>query len=175
MKETVVNQAQIGFYPVYSFMECELKLRCNTLRVYAILFSYTNGSAGMYYGTRNYLADSLRINVRTLRRALTQLFERHLIENAFDVQSGRSGIRCSFVHESERGYSGAESADGKFVFGEAEKTKALDNLVKKKYGELPERLHIAVRAALRDNMERRVRAKEVNEAAKRITRNIAEQ
>lgn len=174
MNEVKTREAKRGFYPVYSFMERELMLKCNTLRVYAILFSYTLGNAGMYYGSRKYLADTLSISVRTLHRALSELFSRGLIENTVENDGGRSGIRCTFIHESEeRGEDGTPYFDGGFVFTEKQRTKALDNLVRKTYGELPENVHLAARAAIRDNLARKARAREVSEAASRITKGVS--
>ena len=170
MNDMNINRATTGFYAVYGFMERELGLRSSTLRVYAILFSYTNGSAGMYYGTRKYLADALSINVRTLHRALSELFSRGLIENVVDSSSGRSGIRCSYIHDGEGTRTSSAPTEAGYSFGEEEKNRALDNIVRKRYGELPRELHLATRAAIRDKIERDAREREVREAVQRITR-----
>ena len=170
MNDMNIKRAATGFYAVYGFMERELGLRSSTLRVYAILFSYTNGSAGMYFGTRKYLADALSISVRTLHRALSELFSRGLIENFLDSSSGRSGIRCSCVHEGERASGSSEDSKSCCQFGEEEKNRALDNIVRKRYGDLPKELHMATRAAIRDKMDRDMREREVREAVQRITR-----
>ena len=95
MTNTAFNLTKGGFYHVYRFMEKELGLKGNELRVYAILFSYTGGEVGMYFGSRKYLAETLSISVRTLYRILDSLFKRELIENVWCKEKGRSGIRCT--------------------------------------------------------------------------------
>lgn len=150
-----ISRNEYGFYRVYAFMTEELKLRNSELRVYAILFSYTNGNAGMYYGTQKYLAETLHICTRTLQYTLASLTKRGLIENVFDEMSGRSGIRCSYMKEAEQ-----KGENSEFVKNVSE--KALDNMVEKKYGKLPEALHLATRAAIRDRIEREARKKEID-------------
>ena len=172
MKTFVEKSAKIGFYPIYKFMETELMLRCNVLRVYALLFSFTSSGKGVYYGSKKYLAESLSISERTVYRALKYLFERGLIENAV-TDDGKSGIRCTCVHE-ERREAKEGSENGGSAFTEEQKTKALDNLVRTKYGSLPENLHLAARAAVRDNIERKARQREAEEAFARIKRDVLE-
>ena len=154
-KNENVTRTEYGFYRVYAFMTQELKLRNSELRVYAILFSYTSGDCGMYYGTKRYLAKALDISERTLQYCLASLTKRGLIENVFDEMSGRSGIRCSYMKEAER-----KGENSEFVKNVSE--KALDNMVEKKYGKLPEALHLATRAAIRDRLRREAREKEID-------------
>ena len=170
MKTFVEKSAKIGFYPIYKFMETELMLRCNVLRVYALLFSFTSSGKGVYYGSKKYLADALSISDRTVYRALKYLFLRGLIENAV-TDDGKSGIRCTCVHEENR--EARESSEkGSSLFSEEQKTKALDHLVITKYGNLPEHLHLAARAAVRDNLERKAKQREAEEAFARIKREV---
>ena len=111
MTNTTFNLAKGGFYHVYRFMEKELGLKGNELRVYALLFSYTNGEAGMYFGSRKYLADTLFISVRTLYRILGSLFKRELIENVWSKEKGRSGIRCTQLKSSIVNFGTETEAD----------------------------------------------------------------
>ena len=171
MSEVTLRSAKVGFYPVYKFMERELGLKCNALRVYALIFSYTMGEAGMYYGRKNYLASSLSLSVRTVYRAIDYLTERGLVEVTVSSDGKRSGIRCTFVHERDRA-SGA-SGEGGFVFTEEQKNKALDNIVRKRYGDMPQNLHLAARAAVRDNIAREAKQRAASEAADRITLSLA--
>ena len=150
-----------GFYRIYGFMENELMLRGSELRVYALIFSFTLGDLGMYYGTRKYLAKTLMLSERTVYRALSSLTKRGLIENVFDEMSGRSGIRCSYMKEAERKGENSE-------FIEKVSEKALDNMVEKKYGKLPEALHLATRAAIRDRIEREARKKEIDTLVREV-------
>ena len=150
-------------------MERELLLRGSELRLYALLFSFTSGEVGMYYGTKKYLAKALMLSERTVYKAIASLSKRGLIENTFDESCGRSGIRCSYMKESERNVekSLAPTAEkGEIAARLAE--RALDNAVIKKYGHLPENLHLATRAAMRDRLEREAREKETDELVRRV-------
>ena len=157
------------FFTVYPFMTQELNLRLNVLEVYALLFSYTMKGKGMYYGTIKSFAESIHVSRRTVHRHLKLLFERGLIENVISEDGKRSGIRCTFVHEGERSENkGSSNGDGGFVFTEEQKTKALDNLVRKTYGKLDKKMHLAIRAAVRDNLERKAKERELNEVLSRV-------
>ena len=163
MNDERITRCPAGYYRIYGFMERELMLKGSELRVYAILFSFTSGDAGMYYGTKKYLAESLMLSERSIYRAIAALFKRGLIENVFDSESGRSGIRCSYMREEERAMAKkAESSEENREFVSEVKERALDNLVIKKYGELPKELHLATRAAIRDRLAREAREKEIS-------------
>ncbi|MBR5139929.1 MAG: hypothetical protein IKV16_02635 [Clostridia bacterium] len=164
-KKENISKNEYGFYRVYAFMTQELKLHNSELRTYAIIFSYTNGSTGMYYGTQRYLAKTLDICERTLQYCLTSLKKKGLIENVFDEMSGRSGIRCSYMKEGEK-----KDENSDLVARLSE--KALDNLVVKKYGKLPENLHLATRAAIRNRLEREAREKEIDALVRRVRREM---
>ena len=167
-----VKTEKQGFYPIYTFMERELGLKGNTLRVYALVFAYTSGEHGLYFGTRKYLAESLGISLRTLYRAIARLVDLGLIEHTVTDQ-GRFGIRCSFVHENDRREEKNKPAGpGGFVFTEEQKTRALDNLVRKTYGELKEPAHLAARAAIRADLEKKARERELNETVDRIMKTL---
>ena len=168
MKYEDVKSTETGFYPIYRFMERELSLRGSELRLYALIFSFSAGRVGMYYGSRKYLADSLSISERTVYRALKSLFERGLIENVYDMESGRSGVRASYVKEE------AESTE-KLSFIERCKNNALDGYVKREYGSLCAEDHRIVRAAAEDRFRRQSKERELDEQVKRIMRLCREQ
>ena len=169
MKYEQIKSTPVGFYPIYKFMEHELGLRCSELRVYALLFSFSVGKAGMFYGSRKYLADTLSISERTVYRILKALFERELIENVWDRETGRSGIRCSYVNER----SGEKTESLSFI--ERCKSSALDAYVKREYGELSEEDLRVVRAAAQDKFERRAKERELDERVERIMKICREQ
>ncbi len=88
------KQAKLGSYHVYSFFR-NLKLSRTATQVYAILYSFTLGEAGLYYGSQKYLSENLGISERTVQRAYRELRERKLIEK---VRIGKfSGIRCKDI------------------------------------------------------------------------------
>ena len=165
-----MNRTPVGFYPIYKFMEHELGLRCSELRVYALLFSFTLGKVGMYYGSRKYLADTLSISERTVYRILKILFERGLIENVCDKENGRSGIRCSNVHSEPQ-----EKDERKLTFIERCKENALNGYVKRKYGELSEEDHRIVKAAAEERFYRQAKERELDEQVRSIMKSIKEQ
>ena len=162
MKYEEIKSTETGFYPIYKFMERELRLRGSELRVYALLFSFSVGRVGMYYGSRKYLADTLSVSERTVYRSLKALFERGLIENVYDKESERSGIRCSYVNDNN------EESGEKLSFIERCTKNALDAYVKREYGELGEEDHRIVRAAAEDRFRRQGKERELDEQVKRI-------
>ena len=173
MNDLFTNSKKDVFFTVYPFMSQELNLRLNVLHVYALLFSYTMKGKGMYYGTIKSFAESIHLSRRTIHRHFKYLFERGLIEYVISEDGKRSGIRCTFVHEGEKGEKKSSSnGEGGFVFTEEQKTKALDNLVRKTYGNLDKKMHLAIRAAVRDNLERKAKERELNEVLSRVVASV---
>ena len=66
-------------YTVYRFMTGELGLRGAELQVYALIYSFTVTGAGGFSGSRAYIAETVGVSVRTVDRALGELFSRGLI------------------------------------------------------------------------------------------------
>ena len=98
-------------YHIHRFMR-ELGLSGNELYVYALIYSYTSGEVGMYYGKRQYFADTLGISLRTLSRMLSSLFARGYIEKTVSPDGLYKGIRCvefSRIKEAERVESSEKS------------------------------------------------------------------
>lgn len=162
MKYEEVNKAGTGFYPIYKFMERELNLKCNELRVYALLFSFSVGRVGMFYGSRKYLADSLSISERTVYRILKTLFARSLIENVWDKENSRGGIRCTYVGKEQ------EEKRENPTFIEKCRENAFDGYVRRNYGDLSAEDYKVVRAAAEDKFDRLGRERELEERVERI-------
>ncbi len=90
MNEEIIIRTE---YHIHRFMY-DLGIRNSGLTVYAALYSFTAGETGVYYGSAEYLANSLGLNEKTVRRAYNSLFEKELIEK-YTSEDGRfSGIRC---------------------------------------------------------------------------------
>lgn len=83
---------------IYGFMTGRLGLRMNELCIFAMIYSFTCGRGGFYYGTQGYLADACGTSLSTVKRALDALIEKGYIERC--EIDGRSGYR-SCVFESD--------------------------------------------------------------------------
>lgn len=79
-------------YCVHGFMH-SLGLKPSELQVYAAIYSYTVGRVGIYYGSREYLAESVGYSERTVYRCLKRLCELGLIESV--SFKGRYAVRCT--------------------------------------------------------------------------------
>lgn len=60
--------------------------------VYALLYSYTMGEHGMYFGTRERLSEQLGLSIRSVARAYKTLLALGYIEKV--TRSGKVGVRC---------------------------------------------------------------------------------
>lgn len=164
-------------YKVYAFMTEDLGLSNATLQVYAFLFSFTRSGAGVFYGSRNYMAETIGISLRTLQYSLKRLTERGLIEHAIVEEEGgghRAGIRCSYVHERESlgsvGKTGERSISK--IFSEEQRNRAYDHVVELNYPNLEGEEKLAARAAVKDRIKRQCEQRELDEAVERIMRSL---
>ena len=80
-------------YHVKDFMY-GLGIKNSDLKVYAALYSFTVGERGLYHGSAAYLADSLGISLRTVRRAYGKLSSLGLIERHATSDGRYVGLRC---------------------------------------------------------------------------------
>ena len=80
-------------YHVHDFMT-KLGLSPNELIVYAILYSFTKGEKGVFYGTQSYIADAAGISLRTVIRVYKKLYSLKLIEKCESKEYKRRGIRA---------------------------------------------------------------------------------
>jgi len=62
--------------------------------LYSLILSFTRGRYGIYFGTREYLANLLNISTRTISRYLKMLTEKGLIEKTAASGEIRSGYRA---------------------------------------------------------------------------------
>ena len=69
-------------YTVHSFMYSELGLRGGELLIFAIIYSFTKGEPGLYWGTQEFLSNISGLSRSTVWRTLTSLSERGYIEKA---------------------------------------------------------------------------------------------
>ena len=78
-------------YVIHSFM-LGLGFKGSELAIYAVLYSYTKGEKGLFYGSQKTLAEQTSLSERTVSRALKSFYERNLIEKC--EIDGKKGIRC---------------------------------------------------------------------------------
>ena len=92
-------------YCIHAFMHRELGLGGSELLIYAIIYSFSIGGKGVFYGSVDYLAEASGVSYSTARRALARLVEGRLIEKC-SLESGasvRDGYRVPpcFVPDTE--------------------------------------------------------------------------
>jgi DNA-binding MarR family transcriptional regulator len=80
-------------YHVHDFMT-ELGLSPNELIVYAIIYSFTKGENGVFYGSQSYIAEAAGISLRTVIRVYKKLYSLNLIEKYASKEYKRRGIRA---------------------------------------------------------------------------------
>ncbi len=93
-------------YHVHDFM-LELGLSPNELAVYALIYSFTKGAIGVFYGSQEYLAKLIGISRRTVIRVYRKLYDMHLIEKCNSSEEKKKGIRA-LVRKPEE----TEESDG---------------------------------------------------------------
>ena len=84
-------------YCIHNFMSTELMLRGGELHIFAIIYSFTKGSYGSYFGTQEYLASCCGISISTVKRSLLKLLNKGYI------------TECR--HKNRRAYKTTEKAE----------------------------------------------------------------
>ena len=87
-------------YHVHDFM-LELSLSTNELAVYAIIYSFTKGQIGVFYGSQEYLANLIGISRRTVIRIYKKLTLMHLIEKINSKEENKRGVRALMPKPTE--------------------------------------------------------------------------
>ena len=88
-----------SYFTIYGFMR-QLKLSNNEMMVYALLYSYTLGEYGMYFGSQERIAKALNISVRTVARAYRRLYDLGYIIKV--EEDGRRGVKCTVHKDSKK-------------------------------------------------------------------------
>ena len=99
---TGTNKTQI--YIIHSFMR-DMGLKKSELLIYAILYAFTTGEIGLFYGSQNHLAYLSGLSLRTVQRALSSLFKKGYI--ARTEKTNCKGIECKNEKKSELSVSSA--------------------------------------------------------------------
>ena len=74
-------------YHIYAFMRNSFNLTSNELTVYAVIFGFSQGGQGCFFGSREYLSACTGANVRTINRVLSSLTEKRLILKKSSITS----------------------------------------------------------------------------------------
>ncbi len=98
-EETVANTKYLDF-KIYGFMR-ELGLDGPALLVYALIYAFTAGERGYYYGSYKRIADSAGVSLRTVYKYVGRLTELGLIEEFCPADACVGGIRCTDLAKRE--------------------------------------------------------------------------
>ena len=90
MKST---QEQNISYCIYSFMYNELDLSGGELLVFALIYSFSRGEHGSYYGTQEYMARAVGMSESSVRRIISRLLSKKYITAC--TYSGRRGYKAT--------------------------------------------------------------------------------
>jgi len=94
-------------YCIHSFMIGELGLKGNELLIYAIIYSFTCGDKGLFYGTQEFLSAASGISVSSIKRKLLSLLNKGYIEKSNDgIHSGYRSLK-----DGKKSSQGSPSAD----------------------------------------------------------------
>ncbi|MBQ2174481.1 MAG: helix-turn-helix domain-containing protein [Alphaproteobacteria bacterium] len=90
-----------NYITVQGWMVSELKLNCNELLCYALIYGFCQDGNSVFSGTANYIADWLNIDRRQVMRILQKLTEKGLIEKIDKTVNGVKLVDYKIVkHES---------------------------------------------------------------------------
>lgn len=93
------NRIENMSYCIHSFMTGRLGLGGGVLLVYAIIYSFTKGERGLFYGTQDFLAEASGLSISTVKRSLSSLLGSALVEKC--TVSGKEGYRCTEITEDK--------------------------------------------------------------------------
>lgn len=82
-----------SFFQISGFMVNELKLKGTELYVFAIIHTITK-CGGIFYGSRQYLADFTASKIRSVQYALNNLVAKNLLEKSTRIE--KSGKVCTY-------------------------------------------------------------------------------
>lgn len=102
-------------FVIHGWMSNKLGLKGTDRIVYAIVYSFTQGGNGEFFGGHKYMAEAASKSVDTIRRSLQHLEDLGLIEKKERENDGVSRCRYSaFVNDDGEGIfkEGAKSVEG---------------------------------------------------------------
>ena len=104
-----------NFYIVQGWMQNELKLRGNELRVYAIIYGFSQNGTSEFKCDIGYLSEFLDISYKTVCRTLTSLTDKgYLKKNVYNkTNGGANGYSCVPLEDIKAAQEEARQADVK--------------------------------------------------------------
>lgn len=98
-----------NYITVQGWMVSELKLNCNELLCYALIYGFCQDGNSVFSGTASYIADWLNIDRRQVMRILQKLTEKGLIEKIDKTVNGVKLVDYKIVkHESGSDVTGCD-------------------------------------------------------------------
>ncbi len=109
-------------YCIHRFMLGELGLRGGDLLIFAVIYSFTHGERGSYYGTQKYLSDSTGLARSSVKRSLTALLDKGYIEK-FDFED-RIAYKSSAesIKKQSNKKTASDSAEEEYYLPSARRT-----------------------------------------------------
>ena len=94
------NTDKSSYFIIYDFMVTK-GLSGVKLLIYALIYSYTIGTYGLYFGSKEHLAETVGSTTRTVYNLLKSLIKEGLLEKYSDGK--REGYRCVIgkIHDLE--------------------------------------------------------------------------
>ena len=85
-----------NYYIVQGWMQNELKLKGNELRVYAIIYGFSQNGASEFRGSIGYIKEFLGISYKTVCRTLASLTQKGYVRKSFynSTQGLANGYSC---------------------------------------------------------------------------------
>ncbi len=109
-----------NYYIVQGWMQNELKLKGNELRVYAIIYGFSQNGASEFRGSIGYIKEFLGISYKTVCRTLASLTQKGYVRKSFynSTQGLANGYSCVSRGEIQAAKEEEQQADvKKFING----------------------------------------------------------
>lgn len=94
-----------NYFVVQGWMVSELKLTGTDLLVYALIYGFSQDGRNSFYGSTQYIADTIGVSKRTVITTLQRLTENGILEKQVD---DRTGVR--YCHYRAVGWGGEKSS-----------------------------------------------------------------
>ena len=88
-------------------------LERNELLIYAIIYSYSQGGQGIYYGKKSYLMRWTGYKIRQVRYILLNLEKKELIKREKMIKSGVEYVCYSIVYDKIKHFIDVDNAEKK--------------------------------------------------------------
>lgn len=131
---TLQNNNQI--FVIHSFMR-DIGLKKSELLIYAILYAFTCGDIGLFYGSQKHLAYLSGLSLRSVQRAISSLLAKGYITRI--KKAGYKGIKCVEIGDKQANFNKATPCvtNTKTIKKDAESEIYKENFRKKESSQNP--------------------------------------